>query len=158
MNVFTARRVGRSVSHGFESLETRVVPANPTASSIVADPSQPGANVDNPRFVVTFSEAVTAVDPADFVAVTGPGVIVAPGPMVVTGSGTTYTVTVNGVSGVGTQGLHGGRKHFAGSPSPASGCASPRVVRRRLVVSFELRLRERLRLASGTGPFRQLAP
>ncbi len=74
--------------------------------SIVADPTQPATNVANPRFVVTFSESVTGVSPADFVAVPGSGVTVAPGPVVVTGSGTTYTVTVNGVSGTGTLGLN----------------------------------------------------
>src|SRR5207247_2092393 len=67
-------------------------------SSVRANPDPTAAaNVD---FTVTFSESVTGVDTADF-ALTTTGIT---GASVsnVTGSGTTYTVTVNSGSGDGT--------------------------------------------------------
>ena len=61
-------------------------------------------NAKSVQFDVTFSENVTGVDVGDFVlATTGTaaGTIAS-----VSGSGSTYTVTVNGVSGDGTLGLN----------------------------------------------------
>jgi MSHA biogenesis protein MshQ len=54
---------------------------------------------------VTFDKSVTGVDAADFaVALTGATQTVPP--VVVAGSGATYTVTINGISGAGTLGLN----------------------------------------------------
>jgi hypothetical protein len=65
---------------------TRVGPASTNASSL--------------SYVVTFSETVTGVDTSDF-ALTSTGS--AAGTIAyITGSGSQYTVTVNGISGVGT--------------------------------------------------------
>ncbi|MFZ6711025.1 Ig-like domain-containing protein, partial [Undibacterium sp. TC9W] len=71
----------------------------PTISSI----NRTGAAITNATsvsYTVTFSESVTGVDTSDFVLTPTGGVngnITS-----VTGSGTTYTVTVNGISGDGT--------------------------------------------------------
>ncbi|MGD9724304.1 MAG: FG-GAP repeat domain-containing protein [Pirellulales bacterium] len=56
-------------------------------------------------FAVTFTESVTGVDAADFVLALG-GSAAAAGPIVVSGSGSNYTVTVNGVTGAGSLGLN----------------------------------------------------
>jgi hypothetical protein len=75
-----------------------IVPA-PTVVSIVRAGSNP-TNAASVDFTVTFSHAMTGVDVTDFVtAVTGAttGTIAA-----VSGSGTTWTVTVNAISGTGT--------------------------------------------------------
>jgi hypothetical protein len=106
-NVSNTMSVLQNAANGDFTGQTRSVDTvAPSVVSIIADPTQSGTNVDNPRFVVTFSEDVTGVDATDFVAVPGAGVLVAPGPVAVTGSGRTYTVTVNGVSGVGSLGLN----------------------------------------------------
>jgi hypothetical protein len=75
----------------------------PSVSSIVTAGSNPN-NASSDEFTVTFSEAVTGVDSTDFTAaVTGS---VADTSITVTPiSGSTYTVTVNGVTGDGTLGL-----------------------------------------------------
>jgi hypothetical protein len=74
----------------------------PTVSSIVAADTNP-TSASSVKFTVTFSESVTGVGTADFKLVTTgtSGTISS-----VTGSGTTYTVTVTGVSGSGTLGLN----------------------------------------------------
>jgi len=56
------------------------------------------------QFQVTFSEPVTGVDPTDF-QVTQTGSVSANPTVSVSGSGASYTVTVNDVSGTGTLGL-----------------------------------------------------
>jgi hypothetical protein len=70
-------------------------------------------------FSVTFNEPVTGVDATDF-AVTLSGLATAPTPVVVSGGPSVYTVTVNGIGGVGTVGLNvvdnGTIKDFAGIP------------------------------------------
>jgi gliding motility-associated-like protein len=74
----------------------------PVVNSITRAGTNPtGASSVN--FTVTFSEPVTGVAPADFTA-NGTGVSTTG--IAVTGSGATYTVTVNGVSGSGTLGLN----------------------------------------------------
>jgi len=55
-------------------------------------------------FTVTFSEAVTGVAPADFSL--SPAGVTTTTPLVVSGSGAVYTVTINGISGSGTLGLN----------------------------------------------------
>jgi hypothetical protein len=75
-------------------------------------------------YTVKFSEPVTGVDTTDFaLALNG---ITANTP-VVTGSGATYTVTINGISGDGTLGLNladnGSIKDAAGNPLQPGGVA-----------------------------------
>jgi hypothetical protein len=55
-------------------------------------------------YAVTFSEAVTGVDPTDFqLALSGTSASL---PVAVSGSGASYTVTISGITGVGTLGLN----------------------------------------------------
>ncbi len=69
----------------------------PGVSSIVVSGAK-GASVD---FIVTFSESVTGVDTSDF-ALTTTGGITGESVTGVAGSGTTYTVTVDSGTGIGT--------------------------------------------------------
>ena len=75
----------------------------PTVSSITRNSSNP-SNAASVSWTVTFSEAVTGVDTADFaLAASGPtGTSIS----TVTGSGTTYTVTASAGTGDGTLGLN----------------------------------------------------
>lgn len=75
---------------------------NPTVSSIVRVGTSP-TNATSCAFTVTFSRSVTGVDTSDFVATTTGTLSV--GSLTVSGSGTTYTVTIPGISGEGTLGL-----------------------------------------------------
>jgi beta-lactamase superfamily II metal-dependent hydrolase len=75
----------------------------PTVVSINRTDADPTASA-SVHFTVTFSESVTGVDSTDFaLAASGPTGTSITG---VTGSGTTYTVTVNTGSGDGTLGLN----------------------------------------------------
>src|SRR5262249_2386659 len=67
-------------------------------------PPGPATNATSVVYTVTFSTSVTGVDATDF-ALALSGVTTTP-PLVVGGSGTTYTVTINGISGNGTLGLN----------------------------------------------------
>ncbi|MBN9428843.1 MAG: IPTL-CTERM sorting domain-containing protein [Burkholderiales bacterium] len=78
--------------------------APPQVSSIVAAETSP-TNAGVVTFTVTFDQAVTGVDAADFVVPMTGGVSGA-AVTSVTGSGTTYTVTVNTGTGSGTVGLN----------------------------------------------------
>ena len=69
-------------------------------------------------YAVTFSEAVTGVDPTDFqLALSGTSASL---PVAVSGSGASYTVKVSGITGVGTLGLNlvdnNSIRDLAGSP------------------------------------------
>src|SRR5207253_2608631 len=67
-------------------------------------PAGPLTNATSVVYTVTFSESVTGVDATDFsLALSG---VTATTPVVVNGSGSVYTVTVNGISGNGTLGLN----------------------------------------------------
>jgi hypothetical protein len=83
---------------------TGAVSPLPTVQSI--DRSSPAGLVSggSVSFAVTFSEAVTGVDATDFALVRNG--VTASTPVVVSGSGASYTVTVNNVSGNGTLGLN----------------------------------------------------
>ena len=75
----------------------------PTVSSINRAGANPN-NASSEQFTVSFNEAVTGVDTSDFtLAKTGSatGTIAS-----ISGSGATYTVTVNGVAGDGSLGLN----------------------------------------------------
>jgi beta-lactamase superfamily II metal-dependent hydrolase/DNA/RNA endonuclease YhcR with UshA esterase domain len=108
---------GNLLASGFTGGETYTIDKTaPSVSSIVrasADPSS-AATVD---FTVTFSESVTGVASGDFTIVTSgvSGTSVSG----VTGSGASYTVTVNSGSGNGTL-----RLDFTGSAADAAGNAA----------------------------------
>lgn len=75
----------------------------PTVDSIILlDPSPTGAS--SVRFLVTFSESVTGVDPADFAPAPSAGVS-ANGTVAVAGSSNAYTVTVSSVFSASTGSL-----------------------------------------------------
>lgn len=83
-----------------EQIFTITVTAGPSVSSINRAAGSALTNATSVDFTVTFNESVTGVDASDF-ALTTTGT--AAGSIAsITGSGTTYTVTVNGLSGDGT--------------------------------------------------------
>jgi hypothetical protein len=84
-----------------EQLENRLTPAAPVVLSInPATPATPITSASEVTYSVTFGDSVTGVDAADFKVVTTENVQTA-APVVVTGSGTTYSVKVNGILGSG---------------------------------------------------------
>jgi hypothetical protein len=67
-------------------------------------PPGPATMASSVSYAVTFNESVVGVDASDFgLALNG---VTATTPVVVTGSGSSYTVTINGISGNGTLGLN----------------------------------------------------
>ena len=82
-----------------------ILQAFPTVMSINrANPAGSLANTTSVSYTVTFSEPVTGVDSSDFaLALSG---VTATTPVAVSGSGTSYTVTISGISGFGTLGLN----------------------------------------------------
>jgi hypothetical protein len=82
-----------------EALSFEVIGAPGVASIVRAGADTVPANATTVTYTVTFDQAVTGVDASDF-ALTGTGT--AAGTVAsVTGSGTTYTITVNGIGGDG---------------------------------------------------------
>src|SRR5207247_2636809 len=77
----------------------------PTVQSITrTTPAGPNTNATSVTYTVTFSESVSGVDAADFaLALNG---VAATTPVIVSGSGASYTVTVSDISGNGTLGLN----------------------------------------------------
>jgi hypothetical protein len=77
-------------------------------------------------YTVTFNEPVAGVDASDF-AVASSGVSTTP-PVVISGGGAVYTVTINGIAGTGTLGLNlvddGSIKDAAGNPLQPGGANS----------------------------------
>ena len=92
-------QAGNAISGGFTSGDTYTFDHTaPIVSSITATGTNP-TNATSVGYTVTFSESVTGVDASDFTVTTGG----ASGSVTnVTGSGTTYTVTVGSISGNGT--------------------------------------------------------
>ncbi|WP_322993932.1 Ig-like domain-containing protein [Limnohabitans sp.] len=83
-----------------EQTFTITVTAGPSVSSINRAAGSALTNATSVDFTVTFNESVTGVDASDFALTTtgtAAGTIAS-----ITGNGTTYTVTVNGLSGDGT--------------------------------------------------------
>ncbi len=74
--------------------------APPSVVSVTRVGSSP-VNVANVSYTVTFSEAVSGVDAADFAATTTGGTLAGVAVTSVTGSGTTYTVTLGTGTGSG---------------------------------------------------------
>jgi hypothetical protein len=82
-------------------------------------PAGPGANTNTVSYTVTFSQQVTGVDSSDFqLAVTG--TVAGTVSQVTSLTGSTYTVTVSGITGVGSLGLNfvdnGSVRNLAGQP------------------------------------------
>jgi hypothetical protein len=97
----------------------------PTVLSINrANPPYPSASPGSVSYTVTFNEPVSGVDATDFsLALTGS--VTATTPVVASGNGAVYTVTINGVSGSGTLGLNladdGSIQDAAGNPLQPGG-------------------------------------
>lgn len=89
------------------SISVRYTPDTtvPTVSTIVRADTDPTNGAASVAWTVTFSEAVTGVDAADFALVQGGGVSGA-SISTVSGSGTTWTVTASTGTGTGTLGLN----------------------------------------------------
>jgi hypothetical protein len=98
-----ADAAGTAVPGGFTGQTYTVDHSAPTVSSIVPAGVNPNGG-GSETFTVTFSESVTGVDTSDFTAIASGAADT--GVSSVTGSGSTYTVTVGGVSGTGTLGLN----------------------------------------------------
>jgi gliding motility-associated-like protein len=92
-----------AITTGFTTGQVYTIDQTPPTVASITPVSASPSNGTSTQYTVTFSEAVTGVDAADF-ALAGTGVT---GTIAsVTGSGTTYTVTVNGISGNGSLGLN----------------------------------------------------
>src|SRR5262249_47775772 len=92
------RRRSQEFNTALEPLEKRQLMTIPAVVSIVrATPTTQETNATSLTFSVTFNEGVTA---SEF-HVTETGAVQATTPVVVSGSGSTYSVTVNGVHGNG---------------------------------------------------------
>ena len=107
-----------------EELESRLTPSAFPAYPFVAsiqrtDPVGPVTAVGTVGFTVTFSKAVTGVDPTDF-RLAATGTIQAQSLQVTPVSESVYTVTVGGVTGTGDLGLNlvnnGSIRDLAGNP------------------------------------------
>src|SRR5262249_41897777 len=89
-----------------EQLEDRVVLTTPSVVSINRLlPLGPLTNASSVSYSVAFNESVTGVDPTDFRVVTG-GTVQAATPGPVSGGDASYTVTISGITGIGTLGLN----------------------------------------------------
>jgi Calx-beta domain/Bacterial Ig-like domain len=80
------------------------IPSPKVVSINRTTPLGPLTNANSVDYTVTFSKSVTGVDADDFNLALGG--VTATTPVVVSGSGTTYTVTVNGIAGTGSLGLN----------------------------------------------------
>jgi hypothetical protein len=98
-----ADEAGNAISGGFTG-ETYTIEHTPPAVTAIATVGASPNNASSDAFTVTSSEAVTGVTAADFAAATT-GTVADSG-LTVAGGGTTYTVTVDGVTGDGTLGLN----------------------------------------------------
>ena len=84
-----------------EFLERRLLLTVPAVLSIDrAAPLTTETNAASVSYAVTFNESVTAVASGDFL-VTTTGSLETATPVIVSGSGSAYTVTVNGIQGSG---------------------------------------------------------
>jgi Ca2+-binding RTX toxin-like protein len=101
----SARTISFQVNDGIapSNVQSRTIDSVPQVASLAPATASPtsGTTAD---FTVTFSEPVTGVTPDDFVLVRS-GVAVS-GPIAVTGGGTTWTVSLSGISGNGTVGVN----------------------------------------------------
>jgi len=123
-----ARPVSRpSAGSRIEPLEARITPGNVSFPNVVSidrlNPSESDTDAGTVVYRVTFDQAVTGVDAADFEVFTS-GNAKADEPVIVTGTAgsSTYDVTVTGVQGNGTLRLDlvddGSITDNSGSPEP----------------------------------------
>jgi hypothetical protein len=97
--------VTNPLSAGFTGQVYTVDQTPPVVQSISrTTPAGPTAGAGSVTYTVTFSEPVTGVDPADFALALS--FVVATTPVTVSGTGSVYTVTINGIAGNGTLGLN----------------------------------------------------
>lgn len=93
------------ITGGFTGQTYTIDHTAPTVTSIAASGSSPN-HANSEQFVVTFSESVSGLTAADFILTTtntpGGTALATSGISQIVGSGTTYTVTVGGISGDGT--------------------------------------------------------
>jgi autotransporter-associated beta strand protein len=82
-------------------------PLSPTAAPYVVslNAASSPTNATSVAYTAVFSKSVTGVDASDF-ALQTTGSIQTAAPLVVAGSGASYTVTINGIAGDGTLGLN----------------------------------------------------
>ena len=93
-------------NYDFNSVGVLLGDPQPVVQSINATtPAGPTDTAASVTYTVTFSKAVVGVDASDFALALGGSVTTTP-PLVVSGSGAVYTVTINGISGAGTLGLN----------------------------------------------------
>jgi microcystin-dependent protein len=95
---------GNAISGGFTGQTYTIDHTAPTVTSITASAGSPN-NASSEQFVVTFSESVTGLTSTNFVLTTtnSPGGTALGWTAInCVGSGTTYTVTVGGITGDGT--------------------------------------------------------
>ncbi|UPK31765.1 tail fiber protein [Bradyrhizobium sp. 186] len=96
---------GNAIAGGFTGQTYTIDHTAPAVTSIAASGSSPN-HASSEQFVVTFSESVSGLTAADFALTTAntPGgpPLATTGISQIVGSGTTYTVTVGGVTGDGT--------------------------------------------------------
>ncbi len=98
-----ADAAGNAPSGGYTSGQVYTIEHTPPSVSSIATAGSSPNNAASDQFTVTFSEDVTGVDASDF-TMTPTGTVADTG-ISVSGSGTTYTVTVDGVTGDGTMRL-----------------------------------------------------
>lgn len=99
-----ADRAGNALSGGASGQLYTLDAGLPSVLSITRN-SQEVTAADSVSFTVSFNKAVSGVDATDFVIDKGAGVIAAAGDISVSGSGSTYTVTVANVAGDGRLGI-----------------------------------------------------
>lgn len=100
-----ADAAGNALASGLTGQTYTIDHTAPTVTSIAASGSNPN-HAGSEQFTVTFSESVSGLTAADFVLTTtntpGGAALATTGISQIVGSGTTYTVTVGGVTGDGT--------------------------------------------------------
>ncbi len=95
------RAVSRRTKLNLELLEDRLTPTTPSVLSIgYESPVSPSTSASSVEYAVSFSEPVNGVAAGDFRIVTT-GATHAAAPVVLSGSGSAYNVTVNGIHGSG---------------------------------------------------------
>ncbi len=91
----------RQLTPQLEALENRLTPTAPVVLSIDrAVPAVANTNAATVSYAVTFDQPVIGVDAADFRIAAGNSVA-ASAPVVVAGSGSAYTITINRIHGSG---------------------------------------------------------
>lgn len=99
-----ADRAGNALAGGATGQLYTLDASLPSVLSITRN-SQEVTAADSVSFTVSFSEAVSGVDASDFILNKDVGVTASSGDISVSGSGTTYTVTVANVAGDGRLGV-----------------------------------------------------